>query len=89
MDIDVRHIAKLSMLQIPEEKIPVFEKELAAIVNMVEQLPDVGSVDSLLEPENLMDLREDEVVPSFPREELLQNVPQTVAGCIVVPKTVE
>jgi len=28
-------------------------------------------------------------VPSYPRDEMLQNVPQAVAGCIVVPKTVE
>jgi len=36
-----------------------------------------------------MALREDEVRPSFPRGEILANAPQTEAGCIVVPKTVE
>ena len=43
----------------------------------------------VLEPGNVMELREDAVVPSYPRDEMLQNVPQAVAGCIVVPKTVE
>jgi len=86
MEIDVRHIAKLAMLKIPEE---AFEKELSGIVAMVENLPEIPSAATLLEPGNVMELREDAVVPSYPRDEMLQNVPQAVAGCIVVPKTVE
>ena len=34
MEIDVRHIAKLAKLEIPEEEIPKMEKELASIVGM-------------------------------------------------------
>ena len=51
--------------------------------------PALPSAATLLEPGNVMELREDAVVPSYPRDEMLQNVPQAVAGCIVVPKTVE
>ena len=32
MEIDVRHIAKLAMLKIPEEQVEAFEKELSGIV---------------------------------------------------------
>ena len=39
MEIDVRHIAKLAMLKIPEEQVEAFEKELSGIVAMVENLP--------------------------------------------------
>ena len=88
MEIDVRHIAKLAMLKIPEEQVEAFEKELSGIVAM-ESLPEIPSAATLLEPGNVMELREDAVVPSYPRDEMLQNVPQAVAGCIVVPKTVE
>ena len=35
-----------------------------------------------------MTLREDVVEPSLPRDEVLKNAPQVVAGCVVVPKTV-
>ena len=56
---------------------------------MVENLPEIPSAATLLEPGNVMELREDAVVPSYPRDEMLQHVPQAVAGCIVVPKTVE
>ena len=40
MEIDVRHIAKLAMLKIPEEQVEAFEKELSGIVAMVENLPE-------------------------------------------------
>lgn len=89
MNIDVKHIAKLSMLQFTDEEAQAFEKEFVEIVKMVEHLPEIESAATLLEPGNTMELREDEVVPSYPREEMLQNVPHAAAGCIVVPKTVE
>ena len=41
MEIDVRHIAKLAMLKIPEEQVEAFEKELSGIVAMVENLPEI------------------------------------------------
>lgn len=34
-------------------------------------------------------LREDEVVPSFDRDELLRNAPASEDGAFLVPKTVE
>lgn len=89
MEIDVRHIAKLAKLKFSDDEIASFEKEFAEIVGMVENLPEIESAATLLEPGNLMALREDTVVPSYPREAMLQNVPESVAGCIVVPKTVE
>ena len=49
MEIDVRHIAKLAMLKIPEEQVEAFEKELSGIVAMVENLPEIPSAATLLE----------------------------------------
>lgn len=89
MKIDVRHIAKLAMLQIPEDQVEAYEKELAGIVAMVENLPELESTATLLEPNNLMELRDDMVLPSYPRDAMLQNAPRAVAGCIVAPKSVE
>ena len=37
----------------------------------------------------IMVLREDVVQPSFPRDEMLKNAPETAAGCLMVPKVVE
>ncbi len=89
MEFDVQHIAKLAMLKFTDEEAAAFEKEFASIVGMVENLPEMESKGALLDPDNQMELREDVVVPSMPRDELLSNVPRLVAGCVVVPKTVE
>ncbi len=89
MKFDVQHIAKLAMLKFTDEEAAEFEKEFESIVGMVENLPEIDSKGALLDPSNQMELREDVVVPSMPRNELLSNVPHLVAGCVVVPKTVE
>ena len=88
MDIDVKHIAKLAHLSVSDEEVPALEKEMGDILEMVENLPPLESKQALIDVNNTMQLREDEVVPSYPRSEMLKNVPQTAAGCIVVPKTV-
>ncbi len=89
MKFDVQHIAKLAMLKFTDEEAAEFEKEFESIVGMVENLPEIDSKGALLDPSNQMELREDVVVPSMPRNELLSSVPHLVAGCVVVPKTVE
>ena len=87
--IDVRHIAKLSRLSIEEEKLDKFQKEMQDMVDMVEHLPALDGGAAQLDPANPMELRTDEVRPSLRREKVLENAPQTAAGCVVVPKTVE
>lgn len=89
MEFDVQRIAKLAMLQFTGEEAAAFEKEFAAIVGMVENLPELDSAGTLLDENNTMEMREDVVVPSLPRNELMKNVPHAIAGCVVVPKTVE
>ncbi|MCI7349843.1 MAG: Asp-tRNA(Asn)/Glu-tRNA(Gln) amidotransferase subunit GatC [Ruminococcus sp.] len=89
MNIDIKHIAKLSRLRIEDDKIEKFEKDMQSIVNMVEQLPDID--DTLtLDVNNPMKLREDvEVTDKYTREQLMKNAPQVQAGCLVVPKIVD
>ena len=89
MNIDIKHIAKLSRLRIEDDKIEKFEKDMQSIVNMVEQMPDID--DTLtLDVNNAMKLREDvEVTDKYTREQLLKNAPQVQAGCLVVPKIVD
>lgn len=87
MDIDVKHIAKLAKLYIPDEEVPAMEAEMASILHMVEHLPQLDDEGALLDPDDRMELREDEILPSYPRDEILSNVPKAIAGCIVVPKT--
>lgn len=89
MEIDIMRLAKLAKLSIPEEKVEEFRKKMEDIIQMVENLPDLDTTGSLVDPTNTMELRKDEVQPSFPRNEMLQNAPYTAAGCILIPKVVD
>ena len=87
--MDVKRVAKLARLRIPEEKVAKMEADMNDILRMVENLPDLSSADALIDVNNTMELREDVIVPSYPRDEMLKIAPKAVAGCIVVPKTVD
>lgn len=89
MEIDIKRLAKLSKLSIPEDKIEEFRKKMEDIIQMVENLPDLDTEGSLVDPTDTMELRKDEVQPSFPRDEMLKNAPYTAAGCILIPKVVD
>ena len=89
MKIDIRHIAKLSKLSIPEDQVERFEEEMQAILSMVEHLPELEGSAVAVDTTNTMELRADEVIPSASREDMLMNAPQVAAGCIVMPKVVE
>ncbi|MBR5520803.1 MAG: Asp-tRNA(Asn)/Glu-tRNA(Gln) amidotransferase subunit GatC [Oscillospiraceae bacterium] len=89
MEIDIKRLAKLGKLSIPEDKIEEFRKKMEDIIQMVENLPDLDTEGSLVDPENTMELRKDEVQPSSPRDEMLKNAPYTAAGCILIPKVVD
>ena len=89
MEIDIMRLAKLAKLSIPEEKVEEFRKKMEDIIQMVEKLQDLDTQGSLVDPTNTMELRKDEVQPSFPRDEMLQNAPYTAAGCILIPKVVD
>ena len=89
MSIDIRHNATLSRLRIEDEKLAKFEKDMEAIVAMVDRLPDIEE-ELTLDAGDAMPLRKDEAVPNkFTRDELIANAPEVQAGCLVVPKTVE
>lgn len=89
MEIDIKHIAKLARLSIPDEKVEKFQKEMEGIIEMVENLPDLNTEGALVDSSNTMELRKDQVQPSFPRDEMLKNAPSTAAGCILIPRVVD
>lgn len=89
MKIDLDKVAQLARLSIDPEKREMFEQQMQAIVAMVENLPQMEEDYAGVDPAHPMRLREDVVRPSLRREAILANAPQTQAGCVVVPKTVE
>ncbi|MBQ3009496.1 MAG: aspartyl/glutamyl-tRNA amidotransferase subunit C, partial [Oscillospiraceae bacterium] len=64
MEIDIMLLAKLAKLSIPEDKVEEFRKKMEDIIQMVENLPDIDTEGSLVDPTDTMELRKDEVQPS-------------------------
>jgi len=89
---EIRHIAALARLRIPDERMEQMAKDMNSILAMVDKL--AGLKDDAQIPDSLPTMpagsvREDTVRPSQPREAVLANAPESYAGCFVVPKTVE
>ena len=89
MEIDIKKLAKLSRLKIEENQIAGFEKDMAGIIGMVENLPEISGDGTLIDPSNPMKMREDVAENNYKRDELMKNAPQTQAGCVMVPRVVE
>lgn len=89
MQIDIKRIAKLSRLRIDDNEAESYEKEMENIIAMVEQMPDISD-ELTIDATNAMTLRADELATEkLSRDVILSNAPKVVAGCVVVPKTVE
>lgn len=89
MKIDLDKVAQLARLSIEPKKRGMFEEQMQAIVAMVENLPQMDEDYVGVDPAHPMRLREDVARPSLRRDAILANAPQTQAGCVIVPRTVE
>ena len=88
-NIDIRHVAKLARLKIDDSELERYESEMTDIIRMVEAMPEIKE-ELIIDPNNAMHLREDKLAEDkLSRDVMLKNAPKVVAGCVVVPKTVE
>ncbi len=84
---DVLKLAKLSMLELSEDQLVRFTKELDEIVQYVEQLQsvDVEGLEPTFQVTGLQNvMRADEVKPFETAAQLLKNVPATEGNLIKV-----
>ena len=88
MGLDIKRLAKLAKLKFTPEEEEKYAAQMANIVAMVEKLPDLDASGPLIDPDNPMEFRKDEVEKNYSPDELLANAPEVQAGCVVVPKTV-
>jgi aspartyl-tRNA(Asn)/glutamyl-tRNA(Gln) amidotransferase subunit C len=88
---DVRKVAKLARLAIPEEKLPDFTKKFEAILEYVDTLSEVN-VDGVEPTSHAIRmsnvLREDVVKPGLPLDKVLQNAPESDGPFFKVPKVI-
>jgi aspartyl-tRNA(Asn)/glutamyl-tRNA(Gln) amidotransferase subunit C len=88
---EVVHVAKLARLNLDEEAIELYTKQLGDILTYMDTLnrvntDDVPSTSHAIFMNNAF--REDEVKDSLPADEALANAPQAEDGGFVVPKVI-
>ena len=89
---EVMHIAKLARLNINDNELEKYTKDLSSIVDYAKELEKIN-IDGVKPTAHILEInnvfRKDEVGDSFSREEILKNAKTKAAGCITVPKVVE
>lgn len=88
----VEHVANLARLNLTEEEKEQMTTDMEAIIEFANRINeiDIDNIDPTahIVPVNNV-FREDEVNPSFSRDELLSNAPNKENGCFSVPRIVE
>lgn len=89
---EVLHIAKLSKLEISEDKLASYTNDMSQIIEFANKLSEVN-VEGVKPTAHILNIynvfKKDEISPSFSREDILKNAPEAQGGCISVPKVVE
>lgn len=89
MDINIKKIALLAKIKVKEEEEEKFKKAIEDIAMEMEKIPKFEDELSLLDENNPMSLRKDEVKSTTNRDDILKNAAKVSAGCVVVPRTVD
>src|SRR5437667_12546833 len=88
---DVRHVAKLARLALPEEKLQTLTQQLESILEYVAKIGevDVSGVEPMAHALPIHNvLREDIAQPGLSLEQVLQNAPETDGPFFKVPKVI-
>jgi aspartyl-tRNA(Asn)/glutamyl-tRNA(Gln) amidotransferase subunit C len=93
MDIDqVRKVARLARLDLPDADLAVFAKQLTAILGYMDQLKELNTedVEPLAHPLPVQNVfRPDELRPSLPVDEALANAPVRSGDFFAVPAVLD
>jgi len=89
---EVEHIAELARLALCDEELALYQEQLSAILEYFERLQELDTeaippTATVLPLRSVM--RDDEVRPPFPREDILANAPAAEEGCFKVPAVLE
>lgn len=90
--INTKHVAHLSRIELTDPEEIEFSKEIGEILNYVDELSKVSTenVQPISQICNLKNVyREDEVKEGLARDLVLKNSPQSQSGFIVVKKVFE
>jgi aspartyl-tRNA(Asn)/glutamyl-tRNA(Gln) amidotransferase subunit C len=87
----VLKVAQLAKLELSEEEVELFSRQLADILNFVNQMNEVDTegVEPFVLDYGQTPMREDTPQPSLPKEEIEKNAPEFENGYFVVPRIFE
>ncbi|MDA0213900.1 MAG: Asp-tRNA(Asn)/Glu-tRNA(Gln) amidotransferase subunit GatC [Planctomycetota bacterium] len=86
---DVRHVAKLARLAVPQERLASFQHDLQAILGHIAQLQSVNTdgLEPMAHPLTLTNRLGDDIPQSsMPIADLLRNAPAVEGDFLAVPK---
>jgi aspartyl-tRNA(Asn)/glutamyl-tRNA(Gln) amidotransferase subunit C len=89
---DVRKVARLARIAVPDERLDGLAKELSGIMAWIEQLNevDIEGVEAMTTPVKMaLPMRKDEVTDGAIQAQVTANAPRAEDGFFVVPKVVE
>lgn len=87
---EILKIAKLAKLSVSDEELDALTKDMSEIIGFADTINAVSSADSGFDSVNNLSnvFREDVVVPSYDREEILKNAESQDDGYFLVKKRV-
>jgi aspartyl-tRNA(Asn)/glutamyl-tRNA(Gln) amidotransferase subunit C len=91
-DLDVAYVARLARINLTEDEIRMFQKQLDDVLKYVEKLrqPDVAGMDAAAHAFPVFNVfRQDAPRDWFTAEQALSNAPRQANGLFIVPKVVE
>jgi aspartyl-tRNA(Asn)/glutamyl-tRNA(Gln) amidotransferase subunit C len=89
---DVEHVARLARLSLDDAELERMREQLTSILQYIDKLRalDTDAVEPTAHAVPLVNvMREDEVEPCFPREEMLANAPDRAGEFFRVPRIIE
>jgi aspartyl-tRNA(Asn)/glutamyl-tRNA(Gln) amidotransferase subunit C len=92
VEIDVKYVSHLARVALTPEEEHIIGAQLGQILGYIEKLKevDVSGVEPTAHAFPLVNVtRPDEIRPSLPHQEALQNAPASANGLFLVPKIIE
>ena len=89
---EVLHVAKLARLNLTEDETTRLMSDMESIIGFADKLNELdteGVVPTARAIPMQNAFRADEVTPSYPREEILKNAPDSDGDGFLIPKVVE
>ena len=89
-DLDVAYVARLARINLTQDEVRIFQKQLNDVLNYVEKLGqlDITGIDTDARALSVV-FRDDVPRDWFTAEQALSNAPRQANGLFIVPKVVE